>query len=89
LAIKLSKQNVSEVIRFLKNRIKLVDSPVIFVNYYIKQLQFCLSYCLFRFRQQDIYLERWNGGSSHWGWVAWYSTECFVELQRLSVCRIL
>jgi len=31
-------QNVSEIARFLKNRIKLVDRKVIFVNHYIKQI---------------------------------------------------
>ena len=38
LAIKLNMYNVSEIVRFLTNRIKLVDSKVIFVNYYIKQI---------------------------------------------------
>jgi len=32
LAIKLSKQNVSEIVRFLKNRIKLVDSQVLYLH---------------------------------------------------------
>jgi len=29
---------VSEIVRFIKNRIKLVDSKLIFINYYIKQV---------------------------------------------------
>jgi len=30
--------NVSEIERFLKNGIKLVEDKVIFINYYIKQI---------------------------------------------------
>ena len=31
-------KNVSEIVQFLKKRIKLVNSKVIFVNYYTKQI---------------------------------------------------
>ena len=55
---------MSEIIQFLKNCIKLVDCQVIFVNYYIKQLQ-CYSFaCLIVCLGSDNKIFIWNVGTA-------------------------